>query len=388
MTTSVWLKSGWQLAPFTAFVAGILLWWGGTDFSVFELFTLVVAGVTLMHIVLNHDFKALLPRARRDYVVLGFVLLILLQVALADIVDGMFAAATVYLVTLYWLAKYWRETKPELIEKVVRGYFLGALVFSALGLLNYLLAVADIKWSWFVYEVRWRGLLDDPVVFGGLLVPAIVIFGYRAVFAAREPLYWRYLTLTLVCFGSLILTGSRGAWLNLVAAGLVIAVLEKSVWEGRQFSRALVLASLSLLIALTLIYVVPVNHTTYFNATLEHRFGASDAPRIENFQVAPERLFNRPLWNIILGSGSGSYEYFADNGFSAHNTYLRVLFEQGIIGITLLGLFLFWSLRSAWRGKDRHWAVLILAIMVGVMVQSLFVDTLHWRHFWLILALI
>lgn len=388
MTPVPWFKDMRRAASFTALVAGILLWQGGTDFSVFELFTLVVAFVTLTHIVLNNDFKALLPRERRDYVVLGFVVLILLQVVLTDVIDGMFAAATVYLVALYWLVKYWREIKPELIEKVVGGYLLGALVFSALGLLSYLLAVADINWSWFVYEVRWRGLLDDPVVFGGLLVPAIAIFGYLAVFAEREPLYWRYLLLTLVCFASLILTGSRGAWLNLVAAGLVIAVLEKSVWEGRQFSRALVLASLSLLIALALIYVVPVNHTTYFNATLEHRFGASDAPRIENFRIAPERLFNRQTWDIVLGSGSGSYEYFADNGFSAHNTYLRVLFEQGVIGIALLGLFLFWSLRLAWRGKDRRRAVLISAIIVGVLVQSLFVDTLHWRHFWLILALI
>lgn len=373
-----------------AFVLGALLWWGGTDLSVFEVFVALVGVATLFYLVVTKSIRDLLPNELRDYIILVFLILSLGQWLYSDTVAWLFLAVTVYLIALYWLFKYWKAKSEAILMMFVQGYLFGALVMSALCILNYLFAALSIDLQWFPYELRWRGFLDDPVVYGALLVPSIIIFGYQAICTERESDYWRYTLFTLVIFISLILTGSRGAWLNLVFASFILSFLDRSVWSGQKFSRAFIISVAAFVLALALIYVVPLNGRTYHSATLENRFSASDGPRIENFQAAPEYLFKRPPLEIVFGSGSGSYELFSDGGFSAHNTYLRLLFEHGVAGFVLFSIFLYWSIRMAWRQNvdSKTRATLLIAIIGGILIQSFFVDTLHWRHLWLILAFI
>jgi O-antigen ligase len=72
---------------------------------------------------------------------------------------------------------------------------------------------------------------------------------------------------------------------------------------------------------------------------------------------------------------------------SAHNFYLRVLAENGIIGLTLVigalataSLVLVKSRRIIYS-SDISW---IFSCLVGIVVQSFVIDTLHWRHFWIL----
>ena len=93
-----------------------------------------------------------------------------------------------------------------------------------------------------------------------------------------------------------------------------------------------------------------------------------------------------------LGAGPGQFEQIAP--ISAHSTYVRVLAEQGIAGLaTLAALLLFTlgaALRSALLGRDTYGigSAALLGAWCGILANSFFVDTLHWRHLWLVAALI
>jgi O-antigen ligase len=75
-----------------------------------------------------------------------------------------------------------------------------------------------------------------------------------------------------------------------------------------------------------------------------------------------------------------------------HHLYLRVAAENGILGVLGWLLFLFTTLWTclggvARRGPFRDLYVVCLAILAGIMVNSLVIDSLHWRHFFLFLAI-
>jgi O-antigen ligase len=79
---------------------------------------------------------------------------------------------------------------------------------------------------------------------------------------------------------------------------------------------------------------------------------------------------------------------------STHSMYVRVLAEQGVLGLfTVLALVLFTLVlasRNAVLGRDTYGigSAALLGIWVGVVFNSFVVDTLHWRHLWVVAAMI
>ena len=93
-----------------------------------------------------------------------------------------------------------------------------------------------------------------------------------------------------------------------------------------------------------------------------------------------------------LGVGPGQFEIAQP--VSAHSIYIRVLAEQGVLGLlTLVALLagtLVLAARNAITGRDAYGvgSAVLLGAWCGLLANSAFVDTLHWRHLWLVAALI
>jgi hypothetical protein len=94
----------------------------------------------------------------------------------------------------------------------------------------------------------------------------------------------------------------------------------------------------------------------------------------------------------LTGIGPGQFERVVE--LSAHSTYIRALAEEGVLGFMVLTLLLFGTLliaiRNAVAGSDTFGisATALLAAWCGILASSVFVDTLHWRHLWLVAGLI
>lgn len=74
-----------------------------------------------------------------------------------------------------------------------------------------------------------------------------------------------------------------------------------------------------------------------------------------------------------------------------HNLYLRVLVENGWLAFLGWGLFLSGWLIASYHGSIRSGRfvvdyVVAVSVVAGILVESLVIDTLHWRHFFLFLA--
>lgn len=232
---------------------------------------------------------------------------------------------------------------------------------------------------------RARGLFKDANVYGPYLIPAALIL-------AQESLSPRLLRLNrptqIFCFGFLaagiLFSFSRGAWLNL-AIGMVVMTFVVSLRRGGS-KRAVVLFLVVLVGGGITVWAVYASGSLGF---LEERaqIQSYDSDRFGAWALGIQLAEEHPI-----GIGPGQFELVAP--LSAHSTYIRAVAEEGILGaVALLGVMLgtlILAARNAALGRDTYGigSAPLLAAWCGMLANSIVVDTLHWRHLWLLAGLI
>jgi O-antigen ligase len=93
-----------------------------------------------------------------------------------------------------------------------------------------------------------------------------------------------------------------------------------------------------------------------------------------------------------LGIGPGQFE--KEVPLSAHSIYVRTLAENGVLGficiLTLLLSTFLMAVQNGVIGRDTYGigSASLLGAWCGILVNSAFVDSLHWRHLFVVAALI
>jgi O-antigen ligase len=189
--------------------------------------------------------------------------------------------------------------------------------------------------------------------------------------------------LSVVTIG-VVFSFSRAAWLNLAVGALVLlAVLALRRGGGE---RAMTLLAVGLIAAVALFGALQATSSLEF---LEERASlqAYDTERFDAQRSGLELAAAHPL-----GIGPGQFERASE--ISAHSTYVRALAEEGVLGmLVVLGLMLLtlgFAARNVTIGVDTYGigSAALLAAWCGLLANSFFVDTLHWRHLWFVAALV
>jgi O-antigen ligase len=293
-----------------------------------------------------------------------------------------FFGITLYLMVLaLWLPGF--LTSAGRARLLVGAYVAAAVTSAALGVLALLTPLPGAELL--AEGGRARALFQDPNVFGPFLVPAALILVDEILqprlLSVRLPM--KALMLGVLTLGVLF-SYSRGAWLNLVV-GLVVMGVALSLRRGAA-RRAVAFFALSLAVASITVAVVATTGSADFLAERAR----SQSYDVERFSA--QRAALRPAERYPFGAGPGQFESVA--GISAHSIYARALGEQGFPGLlvllALLALTLSFALGNAARGRSTHGigSAALLAAWCGLLANSAFVDTLHWRHLWLVAALI
>jgi hypothetical protein len=265
---------------------------------------------------------------------------------------------------------------------VVRGYLAAALIAACAGVLALLGVIPG--YDLLTEGDRARALFQDPNVFGPFLIPPALILVEEIVrprvLSARLPA--KGLMLGILVSGVLF-SYSRGAWLNL---GLGLAVLGAVLSLRGGARMALTLAAVAASIVVTIGAVVVATGSADFLAE-RARPQTYDTERFSG-----QRAGLAPAQEYPFGAGPGQFESIA--GISAHSTYARAIGEEGILGVTallaLLGYTLLMAARNAVRGQGTYGvgSAALLGAWCGLLANSAFIDTLHWRHLWIVAGLI
>jgi hypothetical protein len=296
-------------------------------------------------------------------------------------------ALSFFSITLYlalfaiWLASYVDCRRRS--KQVVVWYLTAALISAALGVLAVLVPIPGR--STLLFDGRAEGFFKDPNVFGPFLIPALLILLEETVAPRllRAPRRLKLSGVILLGLGVLF-SYSRAAWLDLaVALVTMLAVLLLRRHGARTTARLLAVLFVILVSGGTAIAVSGSGSFLQERAALQ----GYDASRFSAQAAGISLGEHHPI-----GVGPGQVDVILP--LSTHNAYVRAFAEQGPLGLLLMLALLLGTLgfaaRNAVHGRDTYGigSAVLLAAWCGLLVNSAVIDTLHWRHLWIVAALI
>jgi putative inorganic carbon (HCO3(-)) transporter len=299
--------------------------------------------------------------------------------------------------SVYALMHELLRAAPRWWDRIVAALLTGSLLTSVIGLRQlYQDTDALARWvdpnSVAKGTVRIYSTLENPNLLAGYLLPMLPL-AVVVLLRWRRPLPRMFAATTLVLgAAALVLTYSRGAWMGMVAAAAVLAVLlvlrHTRRWPPlwRKVVPLAVLLGGAALLAVLVWQVEPLRVRVL--SLVAGREDSSNNFRINVWLAVLDMIQARPWLGIGPGNDAFNliyplYQQPRFNALSAYSIPLELTVEAGIPGLLAgIGLVLA-SVRQGlglWRG-DGPWALPamgVLAVIAALGVQGL-TDTIFFR---------
>lgn len=293
-------------------------------------------------------------------------------------------SVTIYLVlTWYTIVVLLANYGAQMWLLLYRSFLIAATLAALIGFLVYFTGVSNIFGLFdTTYGDRVRSAFKDPNVYAPFLCAALLLVINEII--ARRGL--NILTLVLLCLFTIQILAafSRGAFVNLAVSLVVYFSLILIIQRKKWLVRSILLSGIGLLLVVpTLVFFLQITGLEDFLLG-RLRLQGYDTERFATHALALKTIGEAPF-----GIGPGQSEFAFP--LSTHNLYLRVAVENGVLGAVSFACFLMVTLWFALygalrRGPFQDIYICSLAILSGILVNSLVIDTLHWRHFFLFLA--
>jgi hypothetical protein len=344
----------------------------------FDLLFIIVAGT--FFILKKQKLLALRNINFINYGLLLFMVITLLSVINSiDIRLGFsYFIHTLFMVVIFYFLALTIQTKKE-FHSILWGYIC-AVFFSALAVIVQKLGLIGDIGTWF-QGIRAQGFFMDPNDFSPFLILAIVLLIEKAFsYHYRSIMYFIYCFLAGILSLTLLASMSRAALLDLAIVLLVYFFY--SLLIKKKFGQVAMLFVLTGLIVAVIIMVEGDSIQHY----LTIRFSGSSEV-LQNYDS--DRFFYQ-LQGIITGSsnlfGIGPGQFENHFGYATHNLFIRIIAENGwiafiafaAVNLYLLTLLVYFRKKEVWNLP----VYLFLSVYVGIIINSLFLDTLHWRYLW------
>jgi len=345
-------------------------------------------------VTLVFGFMAILERGRIRRPAAGhFMLLLFVASAAATNLWSLYPEGTltqtityVQLFALVWLI--W-ELAPQALQqkRLMQAYILGTFVSGGDTIYRYLINDQS------AYQ-RYAGSgLDANDL--GLMMALSIPLSYFLLIQEKGSLVWLYRLQLVLAGTTILLTASRGATLACLVALAIVPVTHARLAARKKLA---LLLTLAILIVGVLVFVP---------ATSWERLSTVPS-ELEHGTLTGRTLIWKAGWQIFrehpyVGIGSNAFRIIVcrvleepirlDDPTSpappAHNTFLSVLVEEGVIGfavfagmLVVLGL----SLKSLPPLEQKLWAVFLAVWVVGVSSLTWEMRKPTWFFFGLLIA--
>ena len=317
---------------------------------------------------------------------LGYLYVFVMSALLHGSVDvkevARFLVFLIQAVLVFW-AGFNLMSEQKTAEKALWWFVIACLVRAALPMVGVGRTTHEERWTG---GERVSAFGQDPNFSAVLLSAGLLTLIWLTHGASRSTLRPRFLVWPLVALlGMAILgTGSRGG-LAALSAGLLAFTL----------TRASSLVSRLRYIAGTLLAVGVLAwgamHTEIMRGRVEVTMEEGNmAGREQMFPILVDMFLEKPVsgW----GPMNNQYElakrwpYGGRMVRAAHNLYLEVLTESGMVGALpfLVGVAL--CLRAAWRARGSRYGILPLALLAVFLTGGLTLDLVANKPLWLVLG--
>ncbi len=325
--------------------------------------------------------------------VLGFALVNILSIFEAEDVER----AIFYVIITYYMLSFaafisilvYNYGYP-IIHTIMSGYMLIALLSAVIGIMAVLgflpFGLEDNVTS---FGTRARAFFKDPNVYAPFLLLAFTYGLYKFIYEKSNKLA-AVLAIGLLSLGILV-SFSRGAWIatlfSMVGYFALTAIVEKRF--SQLFIRILFLMGFA--VGAALVILVFANDTQIGDLMQER----STLQPYDDVRFLVQQLEFEEGFKHLFGIGPGQSEvFFAKYDGSAFSLYVRAIGEQGIFGGLFLVSIVFFTGTKAiglCLNGDKLHSGLNCAFTIAyfaILLDSFVVDTIHWRHLFLIIGII
>jgi O-antigen ligase len=265
----------------------------------------------------------------------------------------------VQLLAVVWLI--WElAPQPSQQRRLMQAYLLGTSVFAIATILQNSDAAA------FQRQVAFNINPNDAGLRLALSVPLAF---YLAGSERNSLLAWLYRLQIVVAACGLFFTASRGALLALGVALLMIP-LSFRMWTSRQRITMVVVIVIA---AIAAVVLVPSSAWLRMASTGTEIQSGTMNDRTVIWHTGVELFGDRPFVGAGAGGFGAGLEHKMALSWVAHNTFLSVLVEQGVIGFAIF-LFLLVTLAYGTLGlpafERNMWLVMLSTWAVGVSAMT------------------
>src|SRR2546423_3449341 len=291
--------------------------------------------------------------------------------------------------TAIFFAAMLQTNTAERLSMLMRGTVMAAAASSVIAILAYFRLLGPLSDTFLLYD-RARAAFNDPNVLGaflilpGMLVLQRVLNG-RFADAARASLL-----LGLIGIG-VLLTFSRAAWgqFAFTAALVLLLTFVTSRSPNERMRITLIAITGVILTALMLAALLSLDRVADLfkeRASLEQSYDVGHLGRFGRHLLGAQIALDQPF-------GIGPLQFHKIFPEDPHNTYLNSFLSGGwLSGLVYLTLtlttlilgFRFVFIAAPWRATY----IAIYCAFVGTAVESVLIDSDHWRHYFLLIGVI
>jgi O-Antigen ligase len=302
-----------------------------------------------------------------------------------------FTAISLYLyVASFVLGAFVARAPERHTELILSGWMIAAVIAAATGLIGYFKLVPG-AYEMFTKFERAAGTFKDPNVFGPFLVAP---FLYALHLVLTRPWYRSVGPLAiagLLAIG-VLLSFSRGAWINLALALVVYGTLAYATapTAAQRQRIVLIVATGTTLVALLTLAVLQDDKIGGFfaeRATLTQSYDVGPAGRFGGQEKAIRLLLDHPFG---IGAGQFTSLYHHEE---VHNVFLSMFHNAGWLGgftyWLMVGLTLVIGAQHLTVASSaRPLFIIAYASFLATAFEGIIVDTDHWRSFYILMAIV
>ncbi len=277
----------------------------------------------------------------------------------------------------------------ERLSLLMRGTTMAAAFASLIAILAYFNLLGPASNLFLMFD-RAKATFNDPNVLGAFLI-------LPALLALQRMLNGRVGDATRAAFllglfaVAVLLTFSRAAWGQFAFTCALLMLLTFVTTRSANARLRIVLISVAGVLALVLMLaallsVERVAELFRERAALEQSYDVGHLGRFGRHLLGAQIALDRPF-------GIGPLQFHKIFPEDPHNTYLNSFLSggwlSGLVYLTLVLTTLILGFRTVFI--DTPWRQTYLAVYcayVGAVVESVLIDSDHWRHYFLLLGVI
>lgn len=285
----------------------------------------------------------------------------------------------------------------RMIKNIAFAYYIVLYVRSYRELSNVLLAfyIASVLFLVFLFSVmdvsmlgtdRFARTMEDEEFLekynsnyiAGQFVMAIY-FGYFLFWKLLNvSKVYRYIHigLTVVMLYVIFVSGSRMSLIILAIPLIVFNLGRKNVIKGLLYGMIAVVCLYFIVMKIPVFYdILGTRVEDAFNVLTNNEQGTEDVSRLYLIEIGWNKFWENPIWgygiNCFRVFSNQSY-WFSGRNYYAHNNYIELMVDVGLIGLFIYYYFAHWYLYQKYKLiKDKEIKKVLLVLLLVIIISDI-----------------